>query len=80
MKKKNKKKITQECQDKSQESDIWEIPSDYSSHNSEQFTSDYGSTSKYITIQEEQEQSSPTKEEEQLINEEIKILQEEIKN
>jgi len=75
IKKKNKKKITQECQDKDLESeDIWEIPSDYSSHNSEQFTSDYGSTSKDIHIQEKQELFYQIEKEEQNIQEEIKDL------
>ena len=61
-KKRNKKNITSRCQDKSQETDdVWEIPSDYSSHNSEQITSDYGSTCKYLTKEEKQEQLSLTK-------------------
>ena len=41
-----------------------EIPNNYFSHNSEQFTSDYGSTSKYTTIEEEQRLQA--KEEKQL--------------
>jgi len=61
-KKRNKENITPKRQGKSQETDdIWEIPSDYSSHNSEQFTSDYGSTYNYQTIEEKQKQLSPTK-------------------
>ena len=61
-KKRNKENITPKRQDKSQETDdIWEIPSDYSSHNSEQFTSHYGSTYNYQTIEEKQKQLSPTK-------------------
>jgi len=60
--KRDKEIIQQESQDKSQESEeIWEIPSDYSSHNSEQFTSDYGSTYKVQTIEEIQQLISPTK-------------------
>jgi len=42
-----------------------EIPNNYFSHNSEQFTSDYESTSKYTTIEEE-EQLLQAKEEKQL--------------
>jgi len=77
-KKRNKENITPKRQDKSQETDdIWEIPSDYSSHNSEQFTSDYGSTYNYQTIEEKQEQLSPTKK--QFKNEEKNNFQEETK-
>jgi len=77
-KKRNKENITPKRQDKSQETDdVWEIPSGYSSHNSEQFTSDYGSTCKYQTIEEKQEQLSPTKK--QFKNEEKNNFQEETK-
>jgi len=70
IKKKNKKKTSQESQDKDVESeDIWEVPSDYSSHNSEQFTSDYGSTSNYIEIQERQDLLLPITEEDQDVKE-----------
>ena len=61
-KKRNEENITQERQDKSHETeDKWEIPSDHSSHNSEQFTSDYGSTYEFQTIEEIQQHISPTK-------------------
>jgi len=57
----DKENITQERQDKSQDSEeIWEIPNDYSIHNSEQFTSDYGSTYNFQTIEEVQQLISPT--------------------
>jgi len=75
-KKKRHKRTSIDLQDKSQESeDICEIPSNYSSHNSEQFTSDYGSTSKYITTDKE-EQRLQEKEEKQLTEKEIENLQE----
>jgi len=62
-KKTNKESIIPKRQDKSQEADdICKTPSDYSNHKSEQSTSDYRSTSNYLTIEEKQEQLPPTKE------------------
>ena len=48
---------------KSNEKPVWGLPSEYSSHNSEEFTSDYGSTLRFPAPAEEEEQSPQDKEE-----------------
>jgi len=75
-KKKRHKKTSKYLQDKNPKSeDIWEVPSDYTSHNSEQFTSDCGSTLKF-TAPEEEEQLLQEKEEKLLIEKDTENFQE----